>query len=270
MAIDTKKGAMLSPLLSESDIRSIIAILSQVAAEAGKGGDHLNCKRLMLSLLSELVGADKWIWALRSQGEGDDIPIFAGLLHEGFTDEELGFISAAAADPSMRFVDNAHLEELVEKQTHITRRLEDLDTEKLWSGSNSAALAAQAGVGTFITSARPMDGIHACSSIALYRPPGSPTFTDRERHLAHLVLTEVGWLHALGWPEEKNITDLSALPPSQLPLLNLLLRGRQRQAISETLGLSLHTINSYTKNIFAHFKVNSQTQLMGLFVFGEI
>ncbi|MCP5558834.1 MAG: hypothetical protein H7A55_13890 [Verrucomicrobiaceae bacterium] len=62
-----------------------------------------------------------------------------------------------------------------------------------------------------------MESLASCSVIALYRPPGGPLLSEWERHIAHLVLSEPGWLHALGWQEERLIQYLGLLRAFHLP-----------------------------------------------------
>ena len=265
--------------IEEADVRTVVSLLAEVATIEG---DHAFKKRRLLEKLCAVVGAEKWMAALRVQSRADEAPRFVAVLHGGFSPEQLAKLSESAAHPGTKEIDAPFAAELSRKRTQITLRLEDFDQRGLWQGSPTEKLALQAGVGTFIASTRPIEETPLAggqngvppeeiksSVVALYRPPDAPQFSDRELRIAHIVLTEIDWLHTEGWPAECHVSVVSDLSPRHLSLLNLMIQGNTRQEITELMSLSRHTVNSYAKTLFAHFRVNSQTELMRHFIYGD-
>ena len=248
----------------EDDVRQIVRLLADIAI---LNGDHTTKKIALLTGLCELIGAKKWVWVLRIDTPEKDTPTFAGYLNGGFTTEEFLSLSTAGAHPQVSEIEAPMKKELEHKKCHITLRLEDYD-RGLWQGSEVGELAKQAGVATFISSTRPMSDTTA-STVVIYRAPGEGTFSERERRIAHIILTEVGWLHTLGWPEKQYIETLPRLPKSNMVLLSLLLQGHSRKEMAELMKLSPHTIGSYIKAIYKHFDVTSQPMLMNRFIYGD-
>lgn len=76
-----------------------------------------------------------------------------------------------------------------------------------------------------------------------------PPFTVRQRRIAHIVLSEVDWLHYAELPPDRGrgVPDLS---PRQRMVLVLLLEGRSKVEISELLHISPHTTHDHTKAIY--------------------
>jgi len=268
---DPVEPPLSEPVITEVDIRAIVKILADVAI-LGEG--PVVKKRLLLEQLGRYIAADYWMSALRVQKSLADAPNFIGLLHSGFTPEQLAKLAESAAHPSVKAIDAPHAEAL--SQCHmqqLTLRLEDFDQQGLWSGSPAAELAREADVETFLASTRKLyngvDGEVQSSTLVFYRSPGNPCFSERERRIAHIVLTEVNWLHTDVWPPEFFFEKTSDLPARHLVLLSLLVHGNSRQKISEVMSLSIHTVNTYVKTIFSHFTVNSQTELMQRFIYGN-
>jgi DNA-binding NarL/FixJ family response regulator len=106
------------------------------------------------------------------------------------------------------------------------------------------------------------------SSLGFYRRQHEPAFTERESRIAHIVLSEVPWLHEEGWPEDRAVS-VPQLPPRSRLVLNLLLDGRNRKEIAASLSLSEHTIAGYQKSIYSHFGVGSHAALMRRFQLGD-
>jgi DNA-binding NarL/FixJ family response regulator len=159
-------------------------------------------------------------------------------------------------------------EELMERNSHITRTRQQIDRP----GDSVAAAEANkfwlaADIAPIVLSACPLNA-KCVSIIALYRRADQPMFSERDRMVAHILLTEAFWLHAEGWPE-----DFGARTPElsrQLRLvLNLLLEGYSRKMIADQLHLSVHTVSDYVKKIYANFNVQSHAELMRRFTRGK-
>lgn len=96
------------------------------------------------------------------------------------------------------------------------------------------------------------------SRIALCRD-GSRPYTDRESHLALLVLDEIPWLH---WSDWRTRPAAPRLAPRQQLTLDLLLLGLGAKEIAAQIGISSGTVSSYIRELYRHFGVNSQAELM--------
>lgn len=86
--------------------------------------------------------------------------------------------------------------------------------------------------------------------------------------MAHILLSELPWLHDEGWPQDRG-ASIPRLSPRLRIVLNLLLDGRTRKEMASSLSLSEHTIAQYQKAIYSHFGVNSQTTLLRRFQMGD-
>jgi len=97
------------------------------------------------------------------------------------------------------------------------------------------------------------------SRIALHRQePGAP-YTLREVRLASLVLDDIPWLH---FREQTRQSPRPKLSPRLQHILDLLLLGLSRKEISALLGISKGTVGGYVRELYAHFRVNSQAEFM--------
>lgn len=97
--------------------------------------------------------------------------------------------------------------------------------------------------------------------IALCRQVGRPPYSTRERQLANLVLEEVPWLHAAEWPSRPSAPEADLSPRLRVVLEQLLL-SRSRKQIASELGLSLHTVSGYVRDIYRRFQVRSHRELL--------
>jgi DNA-binding CsgD family transcriptional regulator len=97
------------------------------------------------------------------------------------------------------------------------------------------------------------------SHIVLRRDANDPPYTDRESHLACLVLDEIPWLHHRVGPGRAKSPKLS---PRQQLTLDLLLLGLGRKEIADQLGISPGTVVGYIGELYRSFGVNSQAELM--------
>ena len=251
-------------LIAEDDAVRLVAIIAEVAAAEG---DHAVKKRLLLERLCDLIDATSWHWALNSfDAEGG--ARHAGMLHGGFTPEQSAQQSLSAHAPESNRLFGPTYARIFEERQPITVRLEDHPGYEEWEKTQAGEHARAAGIGTFVSSVCAVDGA-ASSSVTLFRPPGRPRFSERQRQMVHIIMRGVAWLHTLGWPEDSPVEKCTELPSSHMPLLSMLIKGYSRQEIAQTRSLSIHTVNTYTNRIFQHFTVHSQTELMRLFLHGD-
>lgn len=250
--------------LEEADVRAMVHLVGEVA---GLPGGHTEKKRFLMDGVCQLIGADSWAWTLAVLPEGDMKPVYVGSMMGGMTEEQASLYMEATNHPDEGKLMVPFMEEMFRRGGHTTRLRQQTDPENTFLQCASRELWIKAGVYPGIVSARPLrDG--GISGIGIYRRPGKADFTERESRIAHIILTEVAWLHELGWPEDRGVT-VPYLPPRQRLTLNLLLQGHSRQQIAQHMSISIHTLNGYVKQVFRHFGVQSQTELMRHFLRGD-
>jgi DNA-binding CsgD family transcriptional regulator len=195
-------------------------------------------------------------------------------MHGGFGEEQFSKYLAAVDHPASAAMTVPFINEIRAHKAHLTRTIGQISGgriehfgEENFARFESAPLWHEAGIGTLLLSSRPLDG-RCASGIGLYRAAGREPFSPRESRIAHIVLTEVPWLHEQGWPEDRGVT-VPTLSPRQRLVLNLLIDGCDRKTIADRLRISPHTANDYVKAVYRHFGVNTQAALMRRFHHGD-
>lgn len=255
---------MPADLLAENDVRAMVRLVGSVAGP----GDHAVKKQSLMRGLCDLIGAKKWAWALSCNFAADRPPVYVGFLHRGFSKEEFACFLRACEHPDTQQTNGRLIEEFRRRQTHLTRRQEEIDPENRYADlPELRGLWERADVGAVIMSLRPI-GVNGQSLIGVYRSVGAPPFTPRESRMAHIILSEVGWLHEQGWPEEHS-SHVPRLSPRQRVTLNLLLDGQSRKEIADHLAISVNTVSGYVKDVYRHFGAQSHAELMSRFQSGD-
>ncbi|WP_205760932.1 helix-turn-helix transcriptional regulator [Luteolibacter luteus] len=242
--------------LTEQDVRDIVRLLGSVIAEPGGLTEK---RRFLMDGLCSLVNATSWAWCM-AEFDPDKPPSFVGFEHGGWDEERFARYIEAMNHPDMEEVTRPSSIELREKGTQLTRTLRQMDPPMRLENSKAGELWAKADIGTLLISQRPMDG-GGISGVAVYRRLGEPHFDERESRIAHIVLSEVPWLHFQSFPDRQT-PELERLYPRHRTVLNLLCEGWSRKRIADHLGLSVNTVHGYSKAIFRHFGVHSQPELI--------
>ncbi len=257
-------GAVPRAMLSEFDVRRMVRLLGEVAALEG---DHMAKKRYLLSGLSELIQARAWLWSLVTDMDPGQLPVHLSSLHGGFTDGQFALFLRALDHPDLAHFSAPFFAELQRRQAHTSRMRQQSDPEYRFAFSGAYPLWQAAGVVPGIMSARPI-GPRSLSTIGIFRSPEDPPFSARDLRIAHIILSEVPWLHEQGWPEDRAVT-IPRLSLRQRQTLNLLIEGQSRKQIADGMGISLHTLGGYIKEVYRHFRVRSQAELMRRFLRGD-
>lgn len=249
------------PIVSLEDATAIIRLLGDVAAEAD--GPEAQKRRLMDGLC-HLVGADAWIWCLGVQMKAGEQPVYTSFLHGGFTEQRFARYLTAIEHPDMAMLTAPMLAEMSARSAHLTRLRQQIGSTEKFENSDVFPLWCAADIGPIILSLRPLgdDGSVVC--IALYRSRALPLFDQRDSRIVHILLTEIPWLHELGWPQDRGVT-VPRLTFRERLVLNLLLEGRTRAQLATHLGISSNTVGGHVKKIFRHFGVHSQPELIARF-----
>lgn len=255
---------MSSLQLNEADVRALVRLLGDVASARGSLVD----KRWMLMRgLCDLIGADCWMWGLAPAFASEARPSFTSLSHGGFDESRLPKLLLAVEHPETWRIPAPFTRELASKRVHLTRSLRQFDPDGAAFRSPAAPLWRDANIGEAMVSLRPLED-ESASLVALYRPCGSKPFERREVRIAHILLTEVPWLHQTSDPGDRHSTG-PKLSPRRRMVLNLILEGGMRKDVANQLGISVHTVDGYIKDIFRYFGVHSQAELIARFRSGD-
>ncbi len=242
----------------------MVRLLGDVAVTQGSVRD----KRWMLMRgLCELISADSWLWGSTPELVAGSRPVFTSLSHGGFDEKRLPKMLLAVEHPDTWRIPADFTRELAARRVHLTRSLRQIDPGGLALRSQAAPLWRDADIGEALLSFRPLTSPET-SVIALYRRCGDEPFDLREVRIAHIILTEVPWLHHSHDPEE-NGTEGPRLSPRRRTVLNLILEGGTRKDVAHDLGISVHTLDGYIKDIFRYFGVHSQAELIARFRSGD-
>jgi DNA-binding CsgD family transcriptional regulator len=250
--------------LMETDVRAMIRLVGEVVASRN---DHAGMKRLLMDGLCELVKADAWVWCLGCAMEPGQMPVYLSMDHGGFDKERYAGMLRAAAHPDLAWISETMIRDMREKNKQVTRLREELAGKDELAVAGIAKHMREADIGPFVIVMRPIDD-RSVSTLGLYRRAVEPAFTERECRIAHVILSEVPWLHEQGWPEDRGAT-VPSLSPRRLVVLNTMLEGLGRKEIAASLNLSENTVATYQKDIYRHFGVNSHAALMHRFRHGD-
>lgn len=253
-----------SAALAEEDVRDIVRLMGDVIAARG---DFSSAKRHLVEGICHLVKADAWTWSLGCVAEPGEQPVYLGMAHGGFDETRYNRLILAASHPDMAWTSRKLLGEMRERAAHVTRARQQIVDEATFVGSGVNAYLCDADIGPFIFSLRPIDA-RAVSTICIFRRRDEPAFSERESRIAHILLSELPWLHEQGWPTDRGVT-VPRLSPRLRLVLNLLLDGRTRKEMAKSLSLSEYTVAQYQRAIYSHFGVNSHTTLLRRFQMGD-
>lgn len=253
-----------SALLDGADVRGIVRLLGEVAASRL---DHAGMKRLLMNGLGDLIGADAWMWTLGCKLEEGEQPIYLSAHHGGFEPDRYARFLTAAHHPDMGWLTASIIAEMRSASAHVTRIRQRMASDEDFRSSAAFAYWREADIGPLILSLRPIDP-QSVSSIGLYRRKDDKEFSEREARIAHVVLSEVPWLHEMGWPEDRGAT-VPKLSSKLRLVLNMLLDGRSAKDIASHLAISGNTVSGYKKEVYRHFRVNSHADLLRRFQQGD-
>lgn len=250
--------------ITEDDFRAVVRILADIASMDGTPDEK---RRYLMTEIGILIGSDIWLWGLCPFIEPGKQPVYLFQNLGGMDDERASKLVMAIEHPDSGAMTAPIAKAMIESGGHVTRLRQQIIPDERFLSSPAYPFWEAANVGPLVLSLRPIEG-YGAAVIAFYRPVSAPPFTPRESRIAHIVLSEVGWLHREGMPHTASGT-VPVLPPRCRLILHQLLVGRTRKEIAADLGISPHTVNDYLKQIYAHFGVHSQAQLIARFRSGD-
>lgn len=256
---------MDSPLtVNETDVRDIVRLLGDVAVLEGT----LNEKRFALMTgLCSLIGADAWAWSIAAETRPGAHPAFSICLMDGIPENKFGSLLKAVEHPEMADLQIPFMSEFAKSGPQFTRIRHQFVDEARFRDCGALELWHQAGIDSLILSAR-HTRCGSVTAIGIYREVGRPAFSERESRIAHIVLSEVDWLHEDVMPNHPD-EGVASLSPRLRQVLNFLLTGKTRKEIATELDLSIHTLGDYIKEIYQRFGVRSHPELLRRFFEGD-
>lgn len=252
------------PVVSEADARALVRLLGQVA-ELSSNVDSK--KRFLMEGLMKLIGADCWTWMHLYQIQPGEKPNVAGFLHGGFSEERLKTYLLANEHQDMGVVSAPFIADCQKIGKHTTQLRQQIDPEDHFSRTTCYPLWLEADIAPLIISGHPFeDG--TISIIVICRRKDEPSFSERESRIVHILLSEVPWLYEGDLPVAQK-TKVQSHSPRMSTVLALLLEGWARKEIANHLEISVHTVSGYIKELYSHYNVHSQKELMKYFQYGD-
>ncbi|QJE98123.1 helix-turn-helix transcriptional regulator [Luteolibacter luteus] len=245
----------------------MIRLVGDVAVSRGGANEK---RRVLMDGLVKLVDAQRWFWCMssREKKKSGDRPLYTAIAHGGFEDGTFAKLMKAADHPDSWEIFSSISSEVRRKNVQVTATRQQMDTGNRFLRDDIRQLWRDAGVGDLMVSISPMAS-GDFSAVGIYREDESSEFDGREAKIAHIVLAEVPWLHETGWSEGDQLGVLPKLSPRRRAVLNLVLEGHPRKEMASMLGISTHTLDGYVKDIFRHFSVHSQAELIARFRLGS-
>lgn len=220
--------------------------------------------------LRDLIGADL-VFCVETGNCTGDRPIDLGIAESGW---EQGFnregwlraIIEFRHDPFyslglQRYFDRLRIED------GAVRSRKDLIGENEWEASFDRLVIHDAiGVDNVVWGFRSISGAsNQHAGVIALREQGRRDFTGREKTVLRETMLQVAG--AVGG----KLSSFQEISPSQLPartrdVLRALLEGNSDKQIAQRLQLSRFTVNSHTKKIFEHFRVQGRSELMARWI----
>jgi DNA-binding CsgD family transcriptional regulator len=243
--------------VTEDDLHTFIHVLGEIAsmrATASEKRTQLMCQ------VARQLNSDSWLWGvippiIPSKPQSSNAFHSSG----GIDTERIALTLKAIETPENDSLRRQLSGTMTDVGAQLSGLHQQLINDEGFLNSAASPLWRAANIGPILISIRPISG-DATSVVAFYRQPDAPPFTTREVRIAHIFLTEVPWLHEIEPPHF--VVCPPRLPPRCRLILKQLLCGQPRKEIAAELGLSIHTVNDYLKQIFRYFGVHAQTELI--------
>ncbi len=248
------------------DVESIVRIISNIAGMDETMGAQRRC---LMNALAKLIAADGWEWRVAVRANGDPRPSSVNHMHGGLNDSQIaGLIEQSLLPHDDQSPECEAIWREVQKGDHFTfTRRQLVDDDDWYPHPTVKRLRIERGLDDFVYSCQPCNSI-AVSATVFLRVTDAEPFTERERELVHLVMSNVDWMHHAIVPQTHDCR-VSEMTPRQRVVLDFLLQGYSRLEIGEALNISPHTANDHIKRIYKHFKVNSHIGLIRHFSCGD-
>ncbi len=259
------EDAMSETPLDKADVRAIVKLLGQTCATKGTINQK---KHFLMKGLCKMLDIQAWACVHAVEMTPGKLPVYVAYIHGGFTEENLAAFIKIQSHPDMARMSIPISEELIGRVTPISRTLQQMLSIDEFTQASVGEEWRACGIYPRLLSFHPLaDG--SFSGLALYRSCEKPLLTDREARIAHIVLSEVPWLHERQGAAAELALEVPQMARLQRLVLELLLQGLTRKRIAHTMGISVNTVAGYVKDIYAYFGVSSQPALIKRFFRGD-
>jgi hypothetical protein len=235
------------------EIRRVHQLLEEVNS---LGVDPAAWRSHMLQGLCQLTHARVGITTDVQQALPGEPMLFVEPVAVGFEGNQIQtFSEFMASDQRLADPGGKAMLELHARQRFFTQRRHEMIGEAQWYASPVVSEGRRSvNIDHYLVSSVALDQPGWWTGFALYRNWGDQPFDEKDRRLMRLF--HAGLLRRL---RLRNRDDAAAQLPVYLrQMLRSLLRGHTAQESTDALGLSPHTVKSYTKEIYARLGVNSR------------
>jgi DNA-binding CsgD family transcriptional regulator len=247
--------------LDPTDIRAMVRLLGETCAMQGTVNQK---KHFLMSGLCRLIDVQAWAWVHAVELLPGKLPVYVAYIHGGFSEDVLPRFVKIQSHPDMAYMSSSICRDLIGRTTPLTRTLREIVPIAEFTGAEVGEEWRACGVYPLMLSFHPLpDGTF--SGLALYRSCDKDLCTEREKKIAHALLSAVPWLHERQGPSAEHAIEVPQLSVRERLVLELLLQGYSRKAIAETMDISINTVAGYAKHVYAFFHVTSQAELINRF-----
>ena len=252
-------------LIPQEDVVKIVQLLGNIA---GMQTGLQEKKQALMTQLSQILQADGWLWSATQVISEQQRPFSVGVIYGGLTEKEFAGWVEASQMASQQPPEDRPLTVLYSEGRHFTRTRQQVVPDDIWySHPTVKQFRLDRGIDHFLYSIYPLSPSH-CSAIGFFRRIGKMPFTDIQRRLCHIVFSNVKWLHEASFPDHKG-ESCKHLSPRLRTVLLFLLDGKQKDEIADLLYISPNTAKTHIQNIYRHFSVTSQVELIRHFQAGN-
>ena len=242
---------------NEEEFRAMVRIFGEISCMSAP----INVRKArLMDVVSEMINADLWMWTVtRFSSDGDYLTL--NPLHRGLSVQQVAYLYEKSYWDCDVVPEVDGIVKLLKRGQPFSRTREQLVPDDTLEDNESFWLyRKKLDMGESLYSFFPITQ-DFWSCLGLHRRFGRDAFNNRERRLAHAVISEVDWLHRAETPS-LNFDRISGLPRRLRKVLSLLLEGQCRKVIAGNLRLSEYTVRDYMSEIYHHFGVCSQVELL--------
>ncbi len=249
--------------LSESEARAIVHLLGEVAPIKGLSEQ----KRHLLTGITKIISADKWIWETGCFKDDGSSHVPVGILSDGWSPMDIQWGLKAVGDKLCRMPFRSLMSDALKHQTHATLVRRDGETDEIYfAGHYWLNYAKHANLADLMMSVRRVSA-STYSFVGLVRGIDQPRFSERDRFILHIIASEVPWLFEADLPSDESQTALRLAPRQQLALI-FLLQGHTAKQVAAKMDISPNTVTDYVKLIYSAYGVSSRGELLAAFLSG--
>ncbi len=256
-------------LFNEAEVRRVVRLLAD--ALAADDGRAAKISRLMNGLC-EWIDGDGWFW-VRSRIDPATLHVnnYDFLYGGEIGQPHLVLWGDRGLHPVQHEADELIVlrDHLLANNGKVTVTLNELVSAEIWNKPRNRAFVEQMGFDQSLFSVRQLTGLDGMfvSFVMICRRTGRPPFDKHLASLVHLVMNEVGPLHA-GDLNLQITEGIATLTPRQRIVLACLIDGQSVKTAASHLGLSVHTVNDHVKAIYRALNVNTRSELLNRFISG--